>query len=126
MQSCQRVGKPLIVTCQTAKAGGLRNASLHDPASRQQDKSTLGLGMFDDHQLHAKVLRLTLRRFACVSLIDKGDIHRAARYFLYRLRQLGYLLAVLLVGRRHMQRQQMSQRIDGKWTFDPLRRLAPS
>lgn len=72
---------------------------------------------YNDHQIYSKVLCLRLCRFSRVSLIDKGDIVRAARDFLYGLRQLGHPLAVLLICRRDMQSQLMSQRIDFQMDF---------
>lgn len=80
---------------------------LRSPAPRQQNKSAFGLGMFDHHEIHSIALRLTLRRFARVSLIDKRDVHRTARHFLYGLHKLGYLFAVLLICLRDVKRQQI-------------------
>jgi hypothetical protein len=36
------------------------------------------------------------------------------------------LFAIALIGGRDGQRQQVTERIDRMWTFDSLRRLAPS
>ena len=63
---------------------------------------------------------------ASVTLIDISQLDMFSRNLLHLLGQFAHLSAILLVGRCHMQGQQMPQRIDRRMTPEPLRRLAPS
>jgi hypothetical protein len=64
--------------------------------------------MLDHYELHAEILCLLLGCFSGIALID---IESGS--FPYALRQFCHLIAVLFIYRRHIQGQQMSQRIYG-------------
>ena len=66
------------------------------------------------------------RLLAGVALIDIGEIDGVAGGGLHGLGQPPDLGAVVGVGGRDVQRQEVAQRVDRQWTFEPLLRLAPS
>ena len=67
------------------------------------------------------------RLFSGVALIHIRKLHFFSRDFLHSLGQFSHLRPVLLIGRCHFQRQQMSQGIDGGMdSLEPLRFLCPS
>lgn len=82
--------------------------------------------MLDHLQLNAMLRRSILRGFSRISLIDIGQLHMVPSDLLHLLRQLLDLCAVLFAGRGDMQGQQVPSVSTAAWTFDPLRRLAPS
>ncbi len=60
-----------------------------------------------------------------VTLVDIGQLHRRSGDLLALLCQRGDLLAVALIGRRHLKCQQVASVSTAMCTFEPLRRLAP-
>lgn len=60
-------------------------------------KASLGLGVFDHDELHAKVLGLLSRRLARIAFVNVGDIDIQSRRVLHALRQFGYLVPVLFI-----------------------------
>jgi hypothetical protein len=117
MQSRHGSGKPLIVAGQTPKARHPGKGAFHHPAPGQQDKAMLGLWQLDDGQLDALGGRRLGRSVSSIGLVDKGHLHRLAGGLLHPLRQLAHLGAILLIGRRDQQGQQMPQRIDRHMHF---------
>src|SRR5947207_3300341 len=100
MQALKRIGQAFIITSQTAKTGQPPERALHHPAPRQQDKTTLGLGQLDDHQLNSLFSRRALRLAAGIALVNKSHLDALLRYFLDELRQFRHLRTILFVGWR--------------------------
>ncbi len=78
--------------------------------------------MFDDFQLDAMFGSGLCSRCAGVSLIDIGQLDMLAGDLLHGFSQHADLRAILLIGRRYVQRQQMPKRVNGCMN---LRSLAP-
>jgi len=66
------------------------------------------------------------RFFAGVSLIHEGQLHRLTRHVLHFLGQRTHLRAFLLVGRRDLGCQQITQRIDRHVHLAALLALVPA
>ncbi|KVP17706.1 hypothetical protein WJ84_13970 [Burkholderia ubonensis] len=79
--------------------------------------------MLDHLQLNAVALCCLTSRFAGIALIHVRKRHALAGQFLYRMRQLLDLFAILLIGRCHMQCQQLTQSIDRQMHFRTLAAL---
>ena len=120
MQSRQGLRQPLIIACQPAKARHPSEASLNDPAARQQYEAAFGFRPFDDLQPDAVGVGVGRRLFPRIALIDErhastGSAHRFDRLAgdgLDRFRQCGDLRAFRFVGGRDDHGQQLTQRIN--------------
>ena len=117
VQTRQRLRPALVVARQAAKTGHPGKAALHDPSTWQQDEASLRLRQADHLQAYALALSSLGGSLTGVALIDKGQFHMLSRHFLHGCGQLAHLIAVLLIGWREMQRQEISQRIDGQMHF---------
>src|SRR5215472_11442601 len=117
MKTSQGSRKSLIIAHQPSEARGPSERALHHPSSGQQDEAALGLGQFDDFQLHAMRFGLLSRCIAGVALVNESEFDRLPGDLLDRLSQFTYLSTVLLVSRRDQQGQQIAQRIDGCMHF---------
>ena len=60
---------------------------------------------------------LRCRDVAGIALVHKGDFDRLAGHLLHSTRQLAHLRAILFIGGRDQQGQQVAQRIDGRMHF---------
>ncbi len=120
MQSRQGLRQPLIIARQPAKARYPGEASLNDPAARQQYEAAFGFRPFDDLQPDAVGVGVGRRLFPRIALIDErhastGSAHRFDRLAgdgLDLFRQRGDLRAFLFVGGRNDHGQQLAQRIN--------------
>ncbi len=112
MESGQRVRQAFRVAREAPKARSPCEAALDHPASRQQHETAFGPGVLDHLLLNAVALCCLTSRFAGIALIHVRKRHALAGHFLYRMGQLLDLCAILLIGRCHMQCQQLTQSID--------------
>src|SRR6266567_8008885 len=101
------------------------SGSVDDPAAGQQHKAAFGLGRLDDLQTNAVSFGSLCSVFPGVALIDPSQFHMLAGDLLHRLGQHANLGTILLVGRSHMQRQQVAQRIDSRMHLGSLAALGP-
>ena len=92
------------------------------PAPRQEYKTPFGFGVFHHFQLQPVLFCGLSRSFARITLVDVCHCDVVAGQLLHRPGQLADLGAILIVGRSHMQGQQVPQRIHGGMD---LRALAP-
>ena len=125
MISRQRCCQAFVVSRQPPEASRPAKGAFHDPAPGQQHKSVLGLVMLYDLQVNALIGGSGRWFFTCVSLIDKSYFYLLLGHGLNRLRQLGNLCSVLLIGGSNTQRQQMTQSIDGGVNLRALAFLVP-
>jgi hypothetical protein len=100
-----------VVASQATEASGGGEASLHHPAARQQDEAALGLGMLDHFQLDTMLGCRCFGRRSGVALVHIGQLDILFCNLLHLPGQFADLCAILLVGRRDMQGQQMALRI---------------
>ncbi len=125
MQPCHNGGKSLIVVGKAPKMCHSGKRTFHHSALWLQDKTALRLGKFHDFQAKA----IGLGSFSCciasIALIDRRPFDRLTSDLLHALSQRAHLRPVLLVGRRHKQGQQMSQRIDSHIDLAALVALSP-
>src|SRR5262249_45564849 len=82
--------------------------ALDHPAPRQQHKAVLGRGQFDDFQSDAVGGGILGSLLTSVALVDKRDLDRLTGHLLDLFGQFGYLCALLLIGRRDQQGQQLT------------------
>ena len=109
VQADQGLGEPLVVLGQPPEARGPSERALHDPAARQQDEAPLGLRQLDDLQLDAMRAGVLRRVLARIALIHVGQLHVLAGHLLDRVRQLGHLRPLLLVGRGNNHGQEVAE-----------------
>ena len=126
MQPANCLRQSFIVTGQTAEAGLPINAPLNHPAPRQQDEALLGGRQFYHFQSDAVCGDSLNSLVARVGLIYLSDFDRLVRDFLHLRAEFRHLCTVLLTGCRHMQGQQMPERVYRQMHFASLRRLPPS
>ncbi len=112
VQSGNGFGQALVIFGEAPKARRPGKAPFHNPASGQQHETTFSFFQFDDEQLDTTLLCLCFGAVAAVTLIDVSQRHVFSGHLLHFLVQRLDLRAVVLVGRRHGQSQQMPQRID--------------
>jgi hypothetical protein len=112
VQSGKCASIALIISDQPAKACCPGKGTFDHPASWQQDKALLRLRQFDHHQLNAVRLCRRCGVGTVVAGINEGDIDTVAGGVLHRLRQPPDLGAVIGIGRRDMQSQQMTKGVD--------------
>ena len=125
MQASHRCRKPLIVTGQASKPCDPGKGAFDDPAARQQHKAMFGLGEFDDFQLDSMRFGLLSRGVTGRALINEDQFHRLTSCLLHAACQLTHVGAVLLIGRRDQQGQQMAQRINGDMYLAAFAALGP-
>lgn len=112
MKSGQRVRQAFIVAREASKARSPCEAAPDHPESGQQHETAFGLGVPGHLLLNAVALCCVTSRFAGIAPIHVRKRHAPAGQFLYRMGQLLDLCAILIVGRCHMQCQQLTQSID--------------
>ena len=117
VKTCQRLRPAFVIARQAAKARDRGERALHHPSAGQQDEASFGLGQAHYFQAHSVDLCCLGRVLTRVALIDKGECDVVSRHLLHRGGQLSHLSAILLIGRRHMQGQQMPQGIHGQMPF---------
>ena len=108
MQSFQGIRQAFVITGQTAKTTHPAEATFHDPTTREQNKTFLGIGEFDHNKLNALLRGGLLRLVAGIALIHKSDLNVLTRHFLYLPCQWSDLRSILFVDRSHMQGQQVA------------------
>ena len=113
----ERGGKSFVVSGEATKTRRPSEASLYHPAAWQQDKAAFGLGMFNNFQLDAVSGSRFFRRLACVTLIHVSQFDIFLRDLLHLPGQFADLGAILLIGWRDVQSQQMAQRIHSRMYF---------
>ncbi len=112
MQSRQGLRQPLIIARQPAKARHPSEASLNDPAARQQYEAAFGFRQFNDLQPDAVGVGVGRRLFPRIALVDERHFDRLAGDGLDLFRQCGDLRAFRFVGGRDDHGQQLAQRIN--------------
>ena len=127
MQPGEHGGQALIVTGEAAKAAGPGEAAFHDPALGQEHEAVPRGGQLDHLQLDA--LRVRGGAAAGSAPVSpwstKASLNVLARRFLHRRRQACDLGAILFVGRGHVQRQELAQRVDGGMDFGAFAPFVP-
>ncbi len=126
VESGEDAGQPLVVLGEAPEAGGPSEAALDHPAARQQHEAALGLGVLDDDEADAVTLGLGRRRVTGVALVDISELDTLARGGLDRSGKPLDLGAVLFVGGRDVEGQEMPQGATAAWSLAPFFRLAPS
>ena len=119
MEGSESSCESLIVTSQPAESSRLGKPSFHNPSSWQQHEAVFGLGMRDHFQPNTVLGLRLFSSLACVALIHVSQFNILLRDLLHLPGQFSDLRAILLIGRRDMQSQQMALRIvaaeeDGK------------
>ena len=89
----------------------LRKDYFDDPASWQQHEAALGVGQLHDLQLDAMLACNFGRLLAVISLVDIGQLHACSGGRLHRLGHSSDLGTIAGTGRRHVQGQQVTQRV---------------
>jgi hypothetical protein len=117
MESGQSCRQSFIIPRQAAETGHPAETSLDYPATRKQHKAPLRGRQFDHFELDAMLFGGLSGIFAGIALIDESDFDRFAGLGLNSFRQFGDLCAILFIGGRHAQGQQMSERIDRQVDF---------
>ena len=112
MQARDRGGKAFVILGQPPETRRPREGPLHHPPPRQQHEALPRSEQSDDDQLDPPLRRRLGRLLPGVPLIGPAQPHGDARRFLHRVGQRTDLRALLLVRRRHPQRQQLPHRID--------------
>src|SRR6266566_5336327 len=120
VKTSQRLWQAFKVASQATEPCHPGKTALHHPSARQQNEATLGLGQFDDFQAYPLCLGRLCRFIASVALIHESQLDMVARHFLDSGGQFAHLSAILLIGRRDMQRQQMPQGINHQMHFAAL------
>lgn len=124
-EGSQSLGQALVVPRQAAKPGRPGKSPFDHPTPGQQHKAALGFGELDHLQCDAVHLGGRRRLFPRIALIDIGQFNLPVRDFLHRLGQLPNLIPILGIGRGDVQRQQVSQGIDGHMDFRAALALGP-
>ncbi len=123
MQAFQGLRQAFIVPCESAKPCHPAKRPFDDPPPRQEHKALFGIGQLDDFQADALISGRLFGVSTRVALVNEGDFNHLAGCLLNRLRQLRHLGAVLLISGGHIQRQQVTQRIDRYVRFAPFASL---
>lgn len=125
MQSGQCLRQSFIVARQTSEARRPPEGALDHPPTRQQHKALLCFREFDDFQPDAVRVGCLSGSLACIALINEGHFDRFADDLLNLFSQFADLCAVLLVGGRDEQSQQVAQRVNGNVGFAALAPFRP-
>jgi len=113
-QPCQDGGQPLAVAGEAAEAGGPGETALHAPSLGEQDEAAFGFRRRDHDQLDAVRRRAGRRIGTGVARLDKGELDALPRRRLDLGRQRLHLRALVVAGRRHGEREQRAQGLDGE------------
>ena len=114
VEICERAGIALVVLDEASEADRPGEGALDHPGSRQQDEAALGLRQSDDLQCDAVLARSLSRPLPGVALIDIGEVDVIAGGGLDRLGELPDLGAVVGLGGRDVQRQEVAERVDSQ------------
>lgn len=114
MKAFQYVRQLLLIPGQLTEPTRSGEVPLGHPPARQTDKSPLDVRQLDDRQRYALSRRGRLRRRSGVAGIDIRQGDRCPGFRPHGGGEFGDLAAILLIGRRHLQRQQVSRGIDGQ------------
>ena len=128
MKTSQRLGVALVVACQSTKPAHPGKTALHNPSTWKQHKPTLGIRQPDDIQVDPLLLGCLAWGLPGVALVHEGQFDALSCRFLHHSGQFADLRPILLIGRGHMQRQEMPQGIDGQMhlaSFSSLRSIVP-
>jgi hypothetical protein len=112
MKAPQDAGQWFVVARQAPKARPPAEAALDHPAARQQHEALLRFGQLDHVQVDAVGLGVLPGLLAGIAVVGPGELDRLAGGLLHYLAQHLHLGALLLVGRRDVYRQQVSERVD--------------
>ena len=115
-ESC---GAALVVFDESSEPGCPGERSLDDPSSGLEDEAALGLGQFDDAEFDAMLSRGVPGILAGIALIDESDFNVRSGCGLNVLGDAADLGAIVGVGGRDMQSQQMSERVDSQMPGPP-------
>lgn len=121
----QRLGQAFIIASQAKKTGHPGEAALHYPSKWQKHEAALGHWQFDYLQAHSMLLGCLSGVLTGIPLIHKSQFYMLVGHILNASSQFANLSTILLVGRRHMQCQQMTQRIDRQVNFPALASFGP-
>ncbi len=105
-------GVTLVVFDQSPASCCPGEGSLHHPASGQQHKAAFSFWQLDDVQGDPFGFRGLGYSFASVALIDKRHGNVVSRCLLNVRGKAGNRRAVPDIGRRHVQCEQVAQRVD--------------
>jgi len=106
--------KSLVVSGQASKACRPSEASFDDPASWQQYEASFCFGMLDYFKLYAMLGSRYGSGCAGISLVNIRQLNVLTGDLLHGLSQHTDLRAVLFIGSRYVQRQQVSERVYGR------------
>lgn len=119
-------GQVFVISGEALEPSSPTKTALHHPALGQQYKTLPGFRQLHHFQLYAMGLDLPCRLLTRLALIHKGELDVLSGCLLDLLGKLAHLCAFLLIGRSHLQRQQMAQGGGtAMCTLLPLRRLQP-
>lgn len=121
----QRLWEPFIVPSQPSELGRPRKGTLNNPSPWQQYETAPRLWQPNRMQFNAVAGRCFGALSSGITLIDIDQRHLLMGNLLNRFGQFGDLRTVLLRRRRHVQRQQMAQRIDSQVDFGAPFPLGP-
>jgi hypothetical protein len=107
----------LVVFYQSAASGCPCEGSFDDPSTGQRGEASLGFREFNDLEGDALCTRGLGRLVTGIAVIDIGERDGLAGGVLDGLGQTADLGSIIDVGRRHMQGEQMAERIDGQMQF---------
>ncbi len=110
MQTGQSAGVSLVVLDQTPTPGCPGKGAFHHPPPGQQHEASFGLWQFDDLQRDVLLFGGLSRRLVGVSLIDVGQCDALLGRLLDGLGETANRGAIIDVGGRDMQGQQMAER----------------
>ena len=111
MKRLNGCGQAFVVFSQAAKACDPGKGTLHHPTLRQQHKALFCFRDFNHFEPHVVVTSILFWFWATVASIHKGHLDAVSRHFLHGIAQCFNLGAVVLIGRRDTQGQQVPQRI---------------
>jgi hypothetical protein len=114
-----------VVSGKSAETSGPGEASFDNPSPWQQHEASFGHRVLDDFQAQTVLLCSFSGVRSGAALIDISQFHGAAGHILHLLGKRGNLLAVALIGRRHGQRQEMTQRADRDVKLRPFPPFGP-
>ena len=123
VESGQRFRQTLVVSAQAPEAIKPAKAALNHPASGQQHKTLFRLWQLDHLKLDAFVARGLRWLRTRVALVSKRDSHCLSRGVLHLPRELAHLRALLFIGWRVVNREQLAQRVHCHMHLLPRLRL---
>lgn len=113
MNALERLRQTFVVTTKSSESREPPEASFNDPSTRQQYRTSLGLGKFDNLKINTVGLGILSGLFACASLVDVSNLDVLARSLLNGLRQFLDLGSILFISGGYSQGQQMAKGVDG-------------